>query len=205
MRRKAWLAAGAAGVVVLAGGAVETFSQTPLPKELRPVASFAPIPDTQMRSIALFEEAAKVLHHPRCTNCHPVGERPTQGDGKRPHQPLVVRGKKGQGVPGMACTTCHGKANYDPARVPGDGHWQLAPASMGWEGRTVGELCNQLKDPKQTGGRDLAAILKHLVTDTLVLWAWQAGPGRTPAPGTNAEFAALMKAWVDTGAHCPVP
>jgi hypothetical protein len=205
MRRKAWLAASAAGLVMLACGAVETFSQTPLPKELRPVASFASIPDTQTRSIALFEEASKVLHHPRCTNCHPVGERPTQGDTKRPHQPLVVRGKKGQGAPGMACTTCHGKANYDPARVPGDGHWQLAPASMGWEGRTVGELCNQLKDPKQTGGRDLAAIQKHLVTDTLVLWAWEPGPGRTPAPGTNREFAALMKAWVDTGAHCPAP
>lgn len=205
MSRNAWLAAGAASLVALAGGAVETFSQTPLSKELRPVASFASIPDTQTRSIALFEEAAKVLHHPRCTNCHPVGERPTQGDDKRPHQPLVVRGRKGQGAPGMACTTCHGKANYDPARVPGDGHWQLAPASMGWEGRTVGELCNQLKDPKLTGNRDLAAILKHLVTDTLVLWAWEPGPGRTPAPGSNAEFAALMKAWVDSGAHCPAP
>jgi hypothetical protein len=205
MSRSAWLVAGAAGLLVLAGGAVETFSQTPLSKELRPVASFASIPDTQTRSIALFAEAAKVLHHPRCVNCHPVGERPTQGDDKRPHRPLVVRGKKGQGAPGMACTTCHGKANYDPARVPGDGHWQLAPASMGWEGRTVGELCNQLKDPRQTGGRDLAAILKHLVTDTLVLWAWEPGPGRTPAPGTNQEFAALMKAWTDTGAHCPAP
>ena len=205
MSRDAWLVAGAASFVVLTGGAVGTFSQTPLPKELRSVASLASIPDTQTRSIALFEEAAKVLHHPRCTNCHPVGERPTQGDDKRPHQPLVVRGKKGQGAPGMACTTCHGKANYDPAGVPGDGHWQLAPASMGWEGKTVGELCNQLKDPRLTGGRDLTAILKHLVTDTLVLWAWEPGPGRTPAPGTNAEFATLMKAWVDTGAHCPAP
>jgi hypothetical protein len=205
MSRDAWLVAGAASLLVLAGGAVETSGQTPLPRELRSVASFASIPDTQTRSIALFQEAAKVLHHPRCTNCHPVGERPTQGDDKQPHQPLVVRGQKGRGAPGMACTTCHGKANYDPAGVPGDGHWQLAPQSMGWEGRTVGELCNQLKDPKLTGGRDLAAILKHLVTDTLVLWAWKPGPGRTPAPGTNQEFAALMKAWVDTGAHCPAP
>jgi hypothetical protein len=76
---------------------------------------------------------------------------------------------------------------------------------MGWQGTSVGALCNQLKDPRRTGGRDLAAILKHLVTDTLVLWAWEPGPGRTPAPGSNAEFAALMKAWVDSGAHCPAP
>ena len=210
MNANALLAAAAAGLVVLTGAAVETYGQTPataplFPKELRPVSSFAAIPDTQSRSIALFEEAAKVLHHPRCTNCHPVGERPTQGDDKRPHQPLVVRGRLGQGAPGMACITCHGQANFDPARVPGDSHWQLAPASMGWEGKTQGALCNQLKDPKQTGGRDLAAILKHVVTDSLVIWAWAPGPGRTPAPGTNAEFSALLKAWVDTGAYCPPP
>jgi hypothetical protein len=205
-----WLAAGAAAFVVLTGAAVQTFSQSGAPpvglaKELRPVSSFDSIPDTQSRSIALFQEAGKVLQHPRCLNCHPVGERPYQGDQARPHQPVVVRGKDGHGAPGMACTTCHSGANFDPARIPGDPHWHLAPASMAWEGKTLGYICNQLKDPKRNGNRSVADILNHVVTDSLVKWAWNPGPGRTPAPGTNAEFGALMRAWADTGAYCPPP
>jgi hypothetical protein len=39
--------------------------------------------------------------------------------------------------------------------------------------------------------------------DSLVGWAWPPGKGRTPAPGTQAEFGALMRAWADSGAHCP--
>jgi hypothetical protein len=83
----------------------------------------------------------------------------------------------------MTCTTCHGSANFDPAKVPGDPHWQLAPLSMGWQGKSLGAVCNQLKDPKQTGGRDLAAILKHVVTDSLVKWAWAPGGGPLPLRG----------------------
>ena len=205
---KVLIAAVAAGVV-LTGAAVQTLSQTneapELPTELKTVASFADIPDTQSRSIALFREAAKVLQHPRCVNCHPAGDRPSQGDLMRPHQPVVVRGKDGHGAPGLACTTCHGGANFDPARVPGDPHWHLAPLSMAWEGKSIGYLCNQLKDPTRNGNRDLAAILKHVATDSLVKWGWNPGPGRTPAPGTNEEFVALLQAWADAGAHCPVP
>jgi hypothetical protein len=87
--------------------------------------------------------------------------------------------------------------------MPGNEHWQLAPASMAWEGKTLGYICNQLKDPKRNGARDVAAILKHVVTDSLVKWAWTPGLGRAPAPGTNAEFGALLEAWAATGAHCP--
>jgi hypothetical protein len=205
---KVLIVAAAAGVM-LTGAAVQTLSQTSeapeLPTELKTVASFADILDTQSRSIALFREAAKVLQHPRCVNCHPAGDRPSQGDLMRPHQPVVVRGKDGHGAPGLACTTCHGGANFDPARVPGDPHWHLAPLSMAWEGKSVGYLCNQLKDPRRNGNRDLAAILKHVATDSLVKWGWNPGPGRTPAPGTNEEFVALLQAWADAGAHCPVP
>jgi len=58
---------------------------------------------------------------------------------------------------------------------------------------------------RRNGNRDIAAILKHVVTDSLVKWGWNPGPGRTPAPGSNAEFGALLQAWADTGAHCPAP
>jgi len=74
---------------------------------------------------------------------------------------------------------------------------------MAWEGKSLAQICTQLKDPKRNGGRDIAAILKHVVTDSLVKWAWAPGPGRTSAPGTNAEFAALLEAWAANGAHCP--
>jgi hypothetical protein len=211
MRVPLHLAVGAAAIVLAAGATWHpTFGQRLVNREvrateLRSVASFADIADTQARSIALFEEAGKVLQHPRCVNCHPVGDRPRQTDTMRLHQPLVVRGKDGHGAPGMACATCHGASNFDPAGVPGDPHWALAPASMTWEGKSLGQICGQLKDPKRNGGRDIAAILKHVMTDSLVKWGWNPGPGRTPAPGTNAEFGALLAAWADIGAHCPVP
>jgi hypothetical protein len=210
MRTSCVLACVCASLVLVAGAAIQrsagqtTASDWPRAvTELRPLASFADIADTQARSIALFEEAGKVLQHPRCMNCHPAGERPRQTDQRRLHQPLVVRGKDGHGAPAMACSTCHGGANFDPAGVPGNPHWALAPSSMAWEGKTTGEICAQLKDTRRNGGRDIAAILKHVTTDSLVLWAWQPGPGRTPAPGSNAEFGKLLTAWAETGAHCP--
>jgi hypothetical protein len=211
MRTPFILACVGAPLILVAGAAIQrSVGQTAgsnlpqLATELRPVASFADITDTQVRSIALFEEAGKVLQHPRCMNCHPAGERPRQTDLRRLHQPLVVRGKDGHGAPGMACAVCHGGTNFDPSRVPGDPHWALAPVSMAWEGKTLGEICAQLKDPGRNGGRNIAAILKHVTRDSLVLWAWQPGPGRTPAPGSNAEFSQLLTAWAETGAHCPV-
>ncbi|MET0278514.1 MAG: Isoquinoline 1-oxidoreductase subunit [Pseudorhodoplanes sp.] len=170
---------------------------------LRPVSSFDNIRDTGTRSVALFTEAGKVLSHPRCVNCHPRGDSPLQTDQSRPHQPLVVRGPDGMGAIGMQCGTCHHSANFDPARVPGDPQWHLAPREMAWEGKTLGEICRQIKDPARNGGKDLAAIVHHSAEDHMVGWGWNPGPGRTPAPGTQKEFGALIKAWVDTGAACP--
>jgi hypothetical protein len=206
------LAAGAAACFVLGGAAVQhtlsqhRFSATPvLASELRPASSFAGIADPRARSIALFDEAGKVLMHPRCVNCHPASERPLQTDRTRPHEPLVVRGADGHGAAGLACNTCHGNANYDPARVPGDPHWHLAPASMALEGRSIGQICEQIKDPSRNGNRDIPTILRHVAEDSLILWTWSPGAGRTPTPGRHAEFVALLQAWADAGAHCPVP
>jgi hypothetical protein len=173
--------------------------------DLRPASSFAGIADQRARAVALFGEAGKVLQHPRCMNCHPATERPTQTDAMHPHQPLVVRGADGHGAPGLACNTCHGPANFDPARVPGNPEWHLAPAAMTWQGRSLGQICEQIKDPARNGGKGMAALLHHLADDELVGWAWSPGSGRTPAPGTQARFGELMRAWADAGAHCPTP
>ena len=64
-------------------------------------------------------------------------------------------------------------------------------------------MCAQLKDPAQNGGRSLAEIIQHVIHAPLVGWAWSPGVGRKPAPGAQEAFAALIKAWVDTGAVCP--
>ena len=68
---------------------------------LRPVSDFAAIANDRARAIALFLEAGKVIAHPRCMNCHPAGDSPTQTERTQPHLPLVVRGADGHGAPGM--------------------------------------------------------------------------------------------------------
>jgi cytochrome c5 len=172
---------------------------------LRTVASFAEISDATRRSAALFTEAGKVLLHPRCVNCHPATNRPLQGDAGRPHEPPVRRGSDGHGVVGLRCTACHTKANYDAVGVPGHPQWHLAPASMSWEGRSLRQICEQIKDPTKNGGRKLDAVVDHLKNDSLVGWAWTPGAGRQPAPGTQAAFGALVEAWAKSGATCPSP
>jgi hypothetical protein len=197
------LAGAVAATIITMSGALKAQPGGAPATTLRPASSFSSIDDARARSVALFQEAAKVLQHPRCVNCHPRGDRPTQTDRMRPHEPLVVRGADGHGAPALACKTCHGDANYEVSRVPGDPHWHLAPVSMAWEGLTVGAICEQIKDPKRNGNRTMAGILEHVTTDSLVKWGWNPGGGRTPAPGTNAEFGDLLRAWADAGAHCP--
>ena len=165
--------------------------------------SFNGISDTAARSVALFVEAGKVLTSARCVNCHPAGDRPLQTDAGRIHQPPVERGADGFGAVAMRCATCHQGANFDPARMPGHEHWHLAPREMAWQGKTVGEICVQIKDPARNGGRTLAQVHEHMATDSLVGWAWAPGFGRTPAPGTQKELGALLEAWMKTGAVCP--
>ena len=103
----------------------------------------------------------------------------------------------------MRCPICHQKANFDPGRVPGHPEWHLAPREMAWEGKTLGEICAQIKDRERNGGRSLEELAHHIGNDTLVGWAWAPGFGRRPAPGTQKEAGALVEAWVKTGAVCP--
>ncbi|MGF7159497.1 hypothetical protein FHS85_001116 [Rhodoligotrophos appendicifer] len=178
--------------------------------ELRPAASFADIADPKARSLALFEEAGKVLQHPRCVNCHPAGDRPLQGMAMLPHQPPVFRGEDNFGLTGMKCNTCHGPQNVDlmaqadgVESIPGHESWHLAPIEMAWEKKSLGEICRQIKDVDRNGGKDMAALVHHMAEDSLVGWGWHPGKGREPAPGTQKEFGALISAWAETGAECP--
>ena len=46
--------------------------------------------------------------------------------------------------------------------------WGLAPIEMAWQGKTVREICQQLKDPSRNGNRDLALVHEHAAGDDLV-------------------------------------
>ena len=103
---------------------------------LKPASEFANIKNNNERAIALFQEAGKVIESPRCMNCHTAGERPTQTDRMRPHQPLVVRGDGGMGaLGGLVCTTCHHEANFDPAGIPGNPKWFAGTSRHGVAGQ----------------------------------------------------------------------
>lgn len=171
-------------------------------ERLRPVSDFGNILDTRARSIALFEEAGRVIQHPRCMNCHPRSDQPTQTDAMRVHMPWVSRGVDGGGAATLRCSTCHQENNFNPARVPGHHGWKLAPAEMAWQGKTLGEICKQIQDPLR-GGMTADQLGHHMAEDGLVGWAWTPGDGREPAPGSQAEFGALIYAWLETGAECP--
>ena len=171
--------------------------------ELRTPQSFEAIADKTARSKALFIEAGKVIQSPRCLNCHPNGDRPTQGNDMHLHQPMVVRGTGGMGATAMRCMTCHQGANFEPAGVPGNPKWHLAPLSMAWQGKSLGQICAQIKDKKRNGDKTLAQISEHMGHDDLVGWAWNPGANRVPAPGTQAQFGQLVEAWIASGAACP--
>lgn len=191
-------------VIALALGTAAVSGAAAQPAQgLQAPSAFAGIADQTQRSLALFGEAGKVLTHPRCVNCHPAGDRPLQGEDSHPHEPAVQRGDGGIGVAGLRCTTCHQQANYAAAGVPGHPEWHLAPIEMAWEGKSLGEICAQIKDPARNGGKDMAALVEHMAEDSLVGWGWAPGEGLAPAPGSQAVFGELIAAWAETGAHCP--
>ncbi|CAN7740080.1 hypothetical protein [Ensifer sp. ENS03] len=201
----------AANCLVVAAGAMLTpVSIAQTSNSLRSVESFQSISDERARSVALFVEAGKVIQHPRCVNCHPATERPLQGMTMHLHQPPVFRGEGGMGLVGMQCNTCHSEQNTpvigqaDTLKsIPGNPAWHLAPIEMAWEGKTLGQICVQLKDPKRNGDKTMEEIVEHMAHDDLVGWGWQPGDGREPVPGTQEEFGKLIQAWVNTGAACP--
>lgn len=150
-----------------------------------------------------FETVYAVLLHPRCMNCHPSGDAPLQHDDSRPHAQNITRLSEKNGV---TCATCHRDKNGTrPGTPPGAPHWHLPPKEtpMVFEGKTPRQLCEQLKNRRETGGRSLPQLVEHVEKDALVLWGWEPGPGRTPVAVPHAQFVAAMKAWVGAGAPCP--
>jgi hypothetical protein len=157
---------------------------------------------------SLFSAFAPVLRHPRCQNCHPAGDFPRQDDDRHPHTMNVRRGPGGRGVTAEKCSTCHQESNLPGLHMPpGAPDWHMPPSGthMIFEGRTDGEICRQIKDPTQNGNRSIDQLVQHMTQDKLIMWIWNPGEGRAPAPTSHDEFAAKVKTWAAAGAPCPKP
>jgi hypothetical protein len=165
-----------------------------------------PFQRNDVRARELFVSIVPVLKHPRCLNCHAVGDFPRQGDDSHVHTQNVRRGPDGKGVYGQKCATCHQEQNVAGLNMPpGAPNWHLPPANMPmiWEGRTPGQICRQISDPKQNNGKSIAQIVEHVTSDKLVMWGWNPGEGRTPPPMAHDEFARRFQEWERNGAACP--
>jgi hypothetical protein len=157
-------------------------------------------------AVRAFLQVVRVLKSPRCQNCHPAGDAPLQTDAGIPHAMLVTRGPDGRGVTAMKCAACHQRTNNPaPHGPPGAPNWHLPPAAapMVIEGRTPSQICRQMKDPAQNGGKSMEELFHHLTADSLVLWGWNPGPGRTLPPLSQPAFARQVKIWYGGGNPCP--
>lgn len=188
----------ALGVLVAAPLA---FARTPPPPPTPvSVASPAPIVPRE-EGIAAFADVMRVLQSPRCQNCHPAGDAPLQTDASVPHAMGITRDSPRVG---LHCATCHREVGLDlPNTPPANPHWGLPPANQVFEGRSAAELCRQLNEPDTTGGRSLAALLEHVRSDSLVLYGWSPGGGRTTPPLSHEQFVARFGTWVAAGGPCP--
>ena len=159
--------------------------------------------DDREKSLKAFGTVMEVIKSPRCINCHPTNDIPRQGNAHRLHPFNVNRGEDDHGGLVQKCATCHHKENNSYTNVPGAPHWGLAPKTMGWFGLTDVEIAHALLDKSKNGGRSPADLVKHMSTDSLVLWAWNPGKGRSAPPVPVDEFRKALEEWLETGAHIP--
>jgi hypothetical protein len=174
-----------------------------------PPASPVPEKPDQAAGVAAFATVRAVLQHARCQNCHPAGDAPLQGDEGLVHSMNVLRGPAGNGMAGAECTTCHGPANppsnyglHVPPGVIEGWHMPKPEEKLVFVGVEPRALCEQIQDPARNGGKDMAALRKHLDTP-LVTWGWDPGFGRAPVPTPYATFISAWETWAAAGAPCP--
>lgn len=173
-------------------------------RDARPALAAAAAPSPA--ALAAWQVVYRVLEHPRCANCHPAGDVPLQGDDGHAHTQNVQRGSDGLGRYAMRCATCHQMQNLPGVHLPpGAPGWRLPHPSMPlvFVGKTPGDLCRQLKDPRHNGGRTPEQVLEHVTADPLVLWGWSPGDGRAPVTTPHAEFVQAMRTWIDNDCGCP--
>ena len=156
-------------------------------------------------SVEAFHKVYSVLMHPRCMNCHPIGDIPLQGDESRIHNMLPQRGPDGKGIATMKCASCHAATGVPgDATPPGNPMWHLPPSDMKmvFQGRSERELALQLVNPEMNGHKSMADLRIH-AEDTLVKSGWNMGGDRELPPLSYEEFKEAWYAWIDNGAYAP--
>ncbi len=163
-------------------------------------------------ALAAWEKIYEVFSHPRCANCHVADDRPRWSGahyglakGEWQYHGMNIHGGASRiGIESIPCSTCHTAENSDaPHGPPGNEVWALAPAEMVWWQKSSAEICEQIKDPLRNGGRSLEEVADHISHDSLVLWGWNPGPGREPAPYSAQATADRFLSWAAAGAPCP--
>jgi len=163
-----------------------------------------------------FDRIFDVVSHPRCANCHtgadniPMWYGGSEGPA-RPHGMNIQAGESRIGAETLLCSTCHmttENLGSDPHAPPRAGlDWQLAPVEFEWFDKTPAEICAQMSDPERNGGRDWLGLAEHLVDDAghhgFVLWGWNPGGGREPAPYSLQAHVDDVLAWGAAGMPCP--
>lgn len=175
---------------------------------------------TTEEGLAAFERVYEVVSHPRCSNCHtgadnlPMWSGPSYGQ-TRPHGMNINAGESRMGVETLVCSTCHITLQELTENSNAIAHappmtalpWQLAPVEFEWFGRSAAEVCAQLSDPERNGGRDWVGLAEHLVDDAghggFVLWGWNPGGTREPAPYSLQQHVDDVLAWGAAGSPCP--
>lgn len=203
----------AAGLVCAIAALIVVSLATPEPTTPRAAAQDATVAAPKVKvsekeSIDAFLQVYRVLLSPRCMNCHPDGDAPLQGDDSHVHVQLVKRGPDGKGKFAMKCNACHQDHNLPGEHMPpGNPNWHLLTPEMPmvFQNKTPHELARQLVDPKQNGGKSHEQLLHHVSEDSLVLWGWDPGEGRTKPPLTHDEFTTAFRTWLDGGAIAPPP
>ncbi|MBT0608362.1 hypothetical protein [Aequorivita echinoideorum] len=158
-----------------------------------------------LASIAAFKDVYSVLMHPRCMNCHPIGDIPLQGDDSHLHNMLPQRGPDGKGIASMKCANCHAPKGVPGDHTPpGNPKWHLPPADMKmvFQGKSARELALQLVNPELNGHKDMQALREH-AEDTLVKSGWNMGGDRELPPLSYEEFKKVWYTWIDNGAYAP--
>lgn len=139
---------------------------------------------------------------------------------------LTVKHHKFVQVPkaAMNCRSCHQDKNHpEPGMPPGAANdkmpgfvWHMPPAKMAIpKDITAKQLCEQWLDPARNtnlvfrGSKDDLKTFRaefldhHAKVDPLILWSWEPGAGREPAPGSNKDFIKALDIWISAGVPCP--
>ena len=155
--------------------------------------SLSSMPDLGQRSAALFTELGKVLQHPRCVNCHPLGDRPRQGNAGRLHQPPVERGADGFGLPAMRCPICHQRANLPACRATPNGTSHRAR----WAGKAR-HSARSARSSRIPNAMAAGAWMTSCIT--LAATRWSAGHGhRALAESRLQEHKSGPAPWPEPG------